>query len=236
MFNTDGSQLQLIATPNLTNLPFWAPAGNEVLFQAWPADLMVTDLSGRLRVATNPALRSGWVLGAQYSRDGSAIFLAYAPSSNNYRLWRVGSDGNGLTELTGTLPDTVSFPSPSPSGDAVAYIARHDAGNRLSVITLPSGPRRTLNPTAAFARWSPVDDQIAYLDGGALWVIRSDGTGQRRVSPASVYEGAFDWSPDGKWLVAPTSGTQLHLLEVATGLTLPLAFSIGSGAASWRQH
>jgi hypothetical protein len=56
--------------------------------------------------------------------------------------------------------------------------------------------------------------------------VRPDGTGFRRISlPNRNYRPqALDWSSDGEWLLAKGDST-MELVEVATGLSLPLAFT-----------
>jgi hypothetical protein len=43
----------------------------------------------------------------------------------------------------------------------------------------------------------------------------------------------LDWSPDGQWLLAHSDST-MDLIQVATGLTLPLGYSLGYYRWSWR--
>ncbi|HEY7467047.1 MAG TPA: LuxR C-terminal-related transcriptional regulator [Dehalococcoidia bacterium] len=63
---------------------------------------------------------------------------------------------------------------------------------------------------ATFARWSPVDDRLAYLAmDGSLVVERPDAGGQTTVYDAQArpvrIEGHFAWSPDGAWLAVPVA-------------------------------
>ena len=73
-------------------------------------------------------------------------------------------------------------------------------------------------------RWSPTGDVIAYVvtllsEGysGELRAIRLDGTGDRRLAPGT-FLGTYDWSPDGKYIVAEQADYGgIAIIEVATG-------------------
>ena len=63
------------------------------------------------------------------------------------------------------------------------------------------------------------------MGGGrhALWVIRSDGTGARKLVdyPMRTY-GGVDWMPDGKTLIySALSGNRMQLFAIPAGGGLP---------------
>jgi TolB protein len=67
---------------------------------------------------------------------------------------------------------------------------------------------REYNPT-----WSPDGKQLTYwrdpyVDGRpagtAVFTIRADGTGERRLTNPAMYAGSPSWSPDGRWIVFST--------------------------------
>jgi TolB protein len=81
------------------------------------------------------------------------------------------------------------------------YSIRSDGSGRRALSRNPAGEDRD-------ARWSPDGTYIAYsterLEGGrhvrALYLMRADGRGQRRLTPRDLVPGDFDlpsWSPDG---------------------------------------
>ena len=55
------------------------------------------------------------------------------------------------------------------------------------------------------ARYSPDGSHLAFgastEQGSAAFTIRLDGTHTRRVTPWAFDGGAYDWSPDGRWLL-----------------------------------
>ena len=56
--------------------------------------------------------------------------------------------------------------------------------------------------------WS-VRGWIAFLRGGDIWVIRPDGSGERRLVNTSDYNGSLDWSPNGRRLVLVENSSEL---------------------------
>lgn len=69
-------------------------------------------------------------------------------------------------------------------------------------------------------------DQIALVRGESVGVVNVDGSGFRLVGDASRRYAQLrpSWSPDNRWLLL--RGAQLlELVEVATGLTIPLPWS-----------
>jgi TolB protein len=81
---------------------------------------------------------------------------------------------------TPTLPSLVAYVR---GGDV--YVSRGATETRL-----------TTGGVSARPRWSPDGRQIAFLRSGQLWVMRADGTGQRRLTtrPAA----GPSWSPDSR--------------------------------------
>jgi Tol biopolymer transport system component len=101
-----------------------------------------------------------------------------------------------------------------------------------------SGP----SPVGELPVWSPTADTIAFVqqtgpedDQGPLFVMAPDGTGQRQIGSAT-YSPGIDWSPDGTWIVAQSIPEfQIMIINVKTGLRLPLAFiSGGEVAPTWK--
>src|SRR5687768_9754261 len=56
-------------------------------------------------------------------------------------------------------------------------------------------------PLSAQATFPGVNGKIAYVDGGAIWVMDPDGTGKTQLTSGELVDGAADWSPDGTRIV-----------------------------------
>ena len=94
---------------------------------------------------------------------------------------------------------------------------------------------RGIPPTAATSR------SASTRKGSAAFTIRLDGTHTRRVTPWALDGGAYDWSPDGRWLLIEShadgswqrnvfpvhpNGTDLHAVtHTYTGGEIQLGWS-----------
>ena len=187
--------------------------------------------------------------------DGD-ILAAIAECSVNKILYRFRPGGASATRVSPPVPnghsdcyDTAqSWPSPSPDGMRVAY--DNDSmsvyyPHTVEVRDLTTG-RVTYLGVGERPRWSPVSEEVAFVGDDRVWVARADGLGLRAVSPVGrKYFPGVSWSPDGRWLMARydrlTPGgflPQIAILEVATGLELPLGYAarvtgIEYGVPAW---
>jgi len=148
---------------------------------------------------------------AHYFASGAAddIWLRRpdAPMSEEIRVTDFGWEvGMADWSPDGTRLVFDSWDRGGPGGVSHPWIATIDpeTGRPLKVerLPLPEGFGGTV-----LESWSPVDDEIAVVqevaDGRhALWVVRADGSGARRVVeyPSATY-GGVDWTPDGRRLL-----------------------------------
>ena len=110
------------------------------------------------------------------------------------------------------------------SGRRLAYVDVNRGG--LSLLDLATGAMTPLNIAAATPRWSPSGNWIVYGTGGTLRLVHPDGTGVTDVAGARPFDRRADWSPDAEWLLA-RSATRLELIEVKSGMILPLGWATG---------
>jgi Tol biopolymer transport system component len=162
------------------------------------------------------------------SRDGQWLFFAAYDSRCNayaYCLYRSRIDGS-LPELIGTAATSSSAlrPSPSPDGSRVAFM--QNGGIRvLDVATkaVSSWTAPGSNPS-----WSPDGTEIAFVSGNTLSIIRADGSSTRTLNTLGRFylDGPVSWSSDGKYLVARSSYNAYDLVDVQTGVSLPLQYGL----------
>jgi Tol biopolymer transport system component len=117
-------------------------------------------------------------------------------------------------------------PDVSPNG---ARLALTYAGT-ISFFEVATRSRTALI-AGEFPRLSPAGDAIAYLNiepglVSPLYLVNSDGTGSRLLTPGRLYDrfAGHSWSPDGQWIVV-RGKTRLELIRVATGEVMELPYS-----------
>jgi Tol biopolymer transport system component len=122
-------------------------------------------------------------------------------------------------------------PTWSPNGKKIAFTCTNSKGfNHQDVwsVNLNGKGVRQVSRThdAYFPVWSPRGNKIAYTTyGGIIYTVPARGGKSRMISedaPGGFLGGTWnriDWSPDGKTLVADSSGDGIYTLDAATGVT-----------------
>lgn len=144
-----------------------------------------------------------------FSRNGRLIVFTRGGG-----IWVVGTNGRGLRRLTSRGDD----PAWSPDGKAVVFMRVIDAkSDRYAVVVQPlrgkgrvlvrTGPNSDAFPDEYQAEWSPDGHWISYIDHednerrNGLTLVHPDGTGRHRVVIGAGEEDAYEWSPNGRFLV-----------------------------------
>ena len=246
----DGSSRTPVVLQNQT--PFtvpeswteWTPDGSGLLYYINDnvnRDVMMrTTLDGAATqvIASSPMRSDVW---PQASLDGSWIYFSSLGGTSESYVFRAHLDGSGVERLSlAGAPNTNDiFPSPSPDNSKVVYATTRGGGSmdnpHLEALDIASGVVTNLG-AGTMPRWSPDGQWIAFIRVGAVMVIHPDGTGELQLSAAGrSYAGEMSWSPDSKWLIAQNTLGILELLEVSTGLRLPLPYSaVFLQAPDWR--
>jgi hypothetical protein len=131
-------------------------------------------------------------------------------------------------------------PSPSPDDREVVYVSDTGGHSNLWIARIDGSATRPItfetDPDAGIGvpAWSPRGDVIAFvrteLETAALWAVRPDGSGLRRM----VQGWGPCWSADGRWLYywrlgvepgrverVPADGGATESIREEEGLTLP---------------
>jgi Tol biopolymer transport system component len=221
--------------------PAWTAAGTELIFEkGYPYEYLYrVDLTGSVRRFITDSQPIAQQTFAQPSRDGAWVYFSGQPNYQNWALWRVRADGTGAQQIgpAVTWYDVDWRPSPSPDGTHLAYVTNRTNSLTIRTLDVANGAVTPLDIAGEAVRWSPIDpDLLAYIHNGIIGLMRPDGTDLRRVSDSStVYDVVFDWSPDGKWIVARALGRGvLDLINTTTGVTLPLPFTEQLEQPAWR--
>jgi TolB protein len=126
-------------------------------------------------------------------------------------------DGSGVVNLTGSKGFSGDA-AWSPDGSRIAfdsdrgqypvkqgiYVMNRDGSNVRRITTLPRDAANDLAPRFSpdgkrlvFTRYLGTDD----FAPSAIFTVRTDGTGLRRLTSYAILAGDADWSPDGEQIV-----------------------------------
>jgi Tol biopolymer transport system component len=162
-------------------------------------------------------------------------------------VFRTGLDGRGVVELTSGAA-IQERPAISPDGSTIAFadvvdaylgadlglhLANADGTNPRALTKGHKGGVDGNDTSPAFSpdgQWVAFERAIEYDSGkGGLFVVRTDGTGLRRLTDDSTGAGYPRWSPDGKEILfsqrveATTFAPgPLWIVDVAGGKPRPL--------------
>jgi Tol biopolymer transport system component len=158
-----------------------------------------------------------------WSPDGTKVLVGCTFSGPLVRPATINPDGTGFTVLDNPDPDLNLFcTSWSPDGARLAceggsdvnpgrdglYTIRASDGGGLRLLTKTPGDffccpvlNQDANPS-----YSPDGTQISFSRANqksdfAVFVMNTDGTGLRQVTPWGLEAGGGNWSPDGLWLL-----------------------------------
>lgn len=234
--NTDGSERQLLTSATVHHqkgAPEWSSDGQSVFHRteiSGVSYLNRTALAGGSQSLVPPGVSDpGW---PSVSMDGHWVYFS-AASGNTHHIWRMQPDGSQLEAMSAPGAELESRPDISRNGNLLAFVG---PGPTISVRDLSNGSMTLTGISGQSPRFSPIDDRIAFLTAsgnGGIAVMNHDGTNIQNLTTTSDFSESLDWSPDGKWIIA-SRNAELVLIEVSTGLVLPLPWSRELRQPVWR--
>jgi Tol biopolymer transport system component len=173
----------------------------------------------------------GSVAHPDFSRDGSHLVFDQLASGdgNNSQVFVANADGSNIRHIAPCAPPTCLdryAPSWSPDGKQLAISS--DGGRLtatgptrfgLAIVDVASQRVRPIVENSAtagqdlFPRWSPDGKRLVFwrdrssTDGSvktAVFTVKADGSGLRRLTPWSMKAADPDWSPDGSLILFDT--------------------------------
>jgi len=193
VLNLETDSTRLVAEGSARS-PDWRPDGKRIAFKTGDVYTIRPDGSGLKRVT-----EFGTSSGPRWSPDGRTITFGRSGSTEEVGVWFAH-----LSDSTFTRFGWVAGPADwSPDGGRIVYqnadeLWTADTSRTDSTQLTDTGYVANRDPA-----WSPDGDWIAWTavtdDGSELWLMRSDGTGERRL--AGPIAGEPSWGPDSKRLV-----------------------------------
>ena len=249
-FELDGSGFQVLADRRIES-PSWSPTGSLLTFvdfggpgeSFYGGRLITRDAAGIERRIFHGQVETDYVYAPRFTPDESSVYFAGMTFWGS--IMRVRREGGTPETVVARKPDSYTglhSPSPSPDGRYLAYVAYANCCdvNGLRILDFSTGTT-VQGPYLWNPRWLPGGSILGYRDIGvkALVEVNPDGTIVRETPFMLNGASPFDLSPDGQWVLMSTDvkafGPRMLLLhELATGLTLPLAFSIDFGMPAWK--
>ena len=210
----DGSGVrQLTSLPPGSAAQFvgWSPTGRRLVFDVTPPDasaqlwLMHANGSGQRLLLDDPGYDD---LDASFSPDGASVIFSRCQTT--CAIYRIATDGGGLTALTPFDPAVVDFQSPySPDGTTIAFgrFSSDFTAGAIDLMNADGSNVRRLTPLelgAADPDWSPDGSTLVFTthccdpQNAELWTIRADGTQLTQLTASvNLHDFQPSWSPAG---------------------------------------
>jgi dipeptidyl aminopeptidase/acylaminoacyl peptidase len=136
-----------------------------------------------------------------WSPDGKKIaFLSYRAATNQCRLCIMDADGKNRQEIYAVDIPNGQIPAWSPDGRKIAYVESDGKGAVEVFVIDGDGSNRTqLGRAGGVNRnpaWKPDGKQLAFVhNASSLYLINSDGSGQKEILKDQVQLGRLAWKP-----------------------------------------
>jgi len=172
--------------------------------------------------------------------DDASLASAWSPGGNRVAyvapggLWTMSATGAKKKRLTKGNGDTLA-PTWSPDGTALAFVdfvSPHASNYAIYVIRSDGrGLKRIVRgaPYQNTPSWSPNGKLIMFERGGALWTVKPNGTGQKRIATGT----SPSWSPDGQSVAFDRGGNLFTMKANGSGAELIAEVPSSTAGIAW---
>jgi len=195
--NADGTAHKIVADTEAA-YPSWSPRGDRIVYSSLLGGgkfnlFYVTNLNGVSEgQKLGPGNRPVW------SPDGQNIAYDNCDAQGHCGVWVMNMNGGNPHSLSS---DGGGQPSWSPDGRHIAYASPEDGDYEITVINTNGSGRRQLTHNSGndvLPTWSADGNFIFYRTdqngtGWAIYQMRSDGSGKRKVIDALVNPDRWQW-------------------------------------------
>ncbi len=144
---------------------------------------------------------------------GNAEIAFVSNRDGNYEIYRMASDGSGVSRLTWNDASDVR-PFWSPDGTRIVFQSDRDGQSEIYVMDNDSSNVIRLTYSDDYdgmPAWSPDGSKIAFISrrtgGYRIWVMNPDGSDLVQL-PTQPYSADVVWSPDGRQILYDADGDQ----------------------------
>ena len=199
--------------------PIWSPDGQHLAFDV--GEIFLADPNTGQTRPLNPNGQPANLAGAQsWSPDGTRLLVLAASGSMLGTLSLAGGSGRPVQPLA-TVSGNLNAASWSSTDDAARVLWDDAAG--IHIVRSNGAARVDLGaPGDQWAALSPDDTKIAFVRGGDVWDMNTDGSGARALTSGGASTFAPLWSPDGA-LIAVAEGTNGRVIDLAAGTSSVLS-------------
>ncbi len=259
--NPDGSgRTQLTYGLEEHWMPAWSPDGRKLASVSRAPSGMRIHVMNADGTNARQLTETGICMAPSWSPDGKKIAYAHLipGTGGGLAIWIMNADGTNPIQLVDGSAWDNNVPTWSPDGTTIAFtsnrrggryqiwIMNADGTNPRALTTAYYDPVLTADIEQKVPAWSPDGRFIAYWSGVEasdprpnlprdVWVMNSDGSGQRRLTAGDDPA----WSPDSSTIIHParTADGKIAVGVISpegTGARILFVTNGDFGRASWQ--